>query len=144
MNANLPRLIFVHESAPDGASPGAALHKGRVHRVILGITYIDYMRYERPRLLPSANRWRPSKARKAAAFLLGARPEGVFVLLGSNVARAFDVGRLLEVVRRGARTFVALPYPGVRNAMWDADGVCVARCRKVLLEAAPGLVLGGA
>lgn len=134
--------IIVGEQNPYGDEAKYALYPlpahatgGRLCRLILGMSTLQYMRsFERLNLL-GPGKWKPAEAEASASRIVAARPGGLFILLGARVTDAFGLSakRGMGVPEFGTaetagRRFLRLPHPSARNRAWN-DPESFARAR---------------
>lgn len=136
------RPILVGEANPYGGDPRYALYPepersagGRLCRLILQLEVRDYLfRYDRRNLC--TEKWSERGARAAATQIMSLSNGRVIVLLGSRVARAFEVEfQPFTVLNQGGSSrFVVLPHPSGLSRLWNRIGA-VDDARRALREA---------
>lgn len=122
--------VLVGEYNPYGSNPRFALFPnprssagGRLCYDIFGMNAAEYLRsFDRMNLLEIA-KWSASLARSRAASLLTDNPGRTFILLGSNVCKAF--GFEFKPFSSDARLvppgrIIRLPHPSGRCLLWNA------------------------
>lgn len=136
--------LLVGEDNPYSADPRYALYPdpdqsagGRLCRVILKMTRMEYLRtFDRVNLCDD-QRWSMPVARARAALLREERRGGSLVLFGRKVAEAFGLGHVepYKIVGECAdmvtTAFFLLPHPSGRSRAWS-EPWAVKRARDLL------------
>ena len=122
---------------------GAAGHRLMHH---LGLWRRTYTALERVNLC--TERWSAPTARERARELLRGREATVFVLLGTQVADAFDApgppytySTRVVAAQPGGHVLARLPHPSGRNLLWNAPDAR-ALAREMLRELVPEVPWG--
>lgn len=147
IDANKRNVIAVGATDLYGVNPAHALHylprtaSGNRLRVVMGLTDLHYHCIRRYNLCSAE--WQLQAAQVAAEHLKTILFDSVFILLGTNVRKAFDKPGpwLITHDMVNNNVFLTLPHPSGRNRMWNVPGA-KARALALLAEAAPGVPWG--
>lgn len=137
--------MIVGELNPYGGNPRYAMYPlpkwsagGRLCRVIMGLQPREYIkRFDRVNLC--VGKWNRLDAYSKAEQILNSREDGVIVLLGQRVTRAFGANyraSLFSVIPYGVtmHRLVILPHPSGKNRAWN-DPLAVRQAQAALREA---------